>query len=219
MYFSDADQDISRYSKMNERTVQSEIRNQLDVKIYHQLLSHFNAISLLRASTLGSEEDLKKIYAATRYISYSRNDQQEYHAQKSSAFTKTLQSVGEKFKRKSKEQLFWTSDSAVMLGAIENKELFVELKNKYHEQFIIFITQFEINTSNKNTIEWSKQVYTREYTIHYNVFDAKGNLLRAETITIKADNENQLTGIASKHLATLASHLKNILRSISNQQN
>jgi uncharacterized membrane protein YkgB len=68
MYFSDADPHISSVSNLTESKVRNELRNELESNIYHQFLSRFDAISLMRSSTLGGEEDLKRIYAATRYL-------------------------------------------------------------------------------------------------------------------------------------------------------
>ncbi len=212
MHFSDADDDIARYSKKDKSQVRNQLRTDLEANVYHQLLASFDAISLMRATTMNGEEDLNRIYAATRYTVYSKQAQDEYHAQKGSSLTQSFQNISEKFKLKSKNQTFWVSDSSVMLGAIGNKDLFQYLHKKYNEKYILFITQFEINTSNKNSIEWLKQEYTREYTIHYNLFDYTGTLIRAEVITIKAGNENKLEDINSKDLIVLAQKLKEIVQ-------
>lgn len=212
MHFSDADDDIARYSKKDKSQVRNQLRTDLEANVYHQLLASFDAISLMRATTMNGEEDLNRIYAATRYSVYSKQLQDEYHAEKGSSLTRSFQNISEKFKRKSKDQTFWVSDSSVMLGAIGSKDLFQYLHKKYNEKYILFITQFEINTSNKNSIEWLKQEYTREYTIHYNLFDYTGALIRAEVITLKAGNENKLEDINSKDLIVLAQKLKEIVQ-------
>lgn len=212
MHFSDADEDISMFSHKDVGQVRNTLRLDLESNVQHQLLANFDAISLLRANTTNGEEDLNKIYKATRYTVYSRQSQEEYHAEKQSPVTSSLRNISDKFKRKSKEQTFWVSDSSVMLGVIGNKELFQFLHKKYNEKYILFITQFEINTSNKNSIEWLKQSYVREYTIHYNLFDYTGALIRAEMITIKAGNENTLAEIKSKYLILLAQRLKEIVQ-------
>lgn len=211
MHFSDADPDISRFSKMGEPQVRNELRNQLELNTYHQLLSAFDVVSLLRATSLDGEKDLNRIYAATRYTSYAKRDKEEYLKSKGKEEKPGVKSLLEKFSKKSKDQTFWVSDSSVMLGMIMDKELFSYLHKKYNETYILFITQFEIYTSNKNTIEWLKQSYTREYTIHYNLFDKSGVLIRAEVLTIKAGPENTLKEISEKYLRQIASHLKTII--------
>ena len=212
MHFSDADEDISHFSNKEVNQVRNTLRLDLESNVHHQLLSNFDAISLLRATTTNGEQDLNKIYAATRYTVYSRQSQEEYLAHKQSPLTTSIKGISDKFKRKNKEQTFWVSDSSVMLGAIGNKELFQYLHKKYNEKYILFITQFEINTTNKNSIEWLKQSYKREYTIHYNLFDYTGALIRAEMITITAGNENTLDEIKSKYLILLAQRLKEIVQ-------
>jgi hypothetical protein len=214
MHFSDADEDMSRFNHKDIGQVRNQLRLDLESNVYHQLLATCDPISLMRANTMNGEEDLNKIYASTHYQVYSKNAQDEYHANKQSNVTQSLKSLSEKFRHTSKNQTFWLSDSSVMLGAIGNKDLFQYLHKKYNEKYILFITQFEINTSNKNSIEWLKQEYVREYTVHYNLFDYTGALIRAEVITIKAGNENKLDDVKSKDLIVLAQKLKEIVGSV-----
>lgn len=211
MYFSDADPDLALFSKMDEMKVRTNLRLNLESNVHQQLLTSFNAISLLRASTSSGEADLNRIYASTRYSVYSKEAQEQYHASgKQSKATTALKNLSSKFN--SKDQTYWTSDSSVMLGVIGDKDLFQYLHKKYNEKYILFITQFEINTSNKNSIEWQKQAYTREYTVHYNLFDYTGALIRAEVLTLKAGNENKLEDIKSKYLLALAQRLNEIVK-------
>ncbi len=98
-----------------------------------------------------------------------------------------------------------------MLGMIMDKEVFNHLTKKYRNNYVLFITQFEMNTSNKNTIEWTKQQYNREYVLHYNLFDKAGNLVRAEVLTMKGGGENNLNDIKAKYLIVLAQRLKEIV--------
>lgn len=211
MYFSDADLDIARISKTDPDKIRQKIRLETENNCYHQLLSQFEVISLLRANTTNGEADLNRIYAATRYTVFSNFDQETYHKQTATALTLQLKKITERFKKQNKEQTFWTNDSAVMLADIGDRDLFAFLNKKYNNDYVLFITQFEINTSNKNTLEWLKQEYNREYTIHYNLFDKNGVLIRAETLTLKAGNENKIDDIKSKYLISLAQKMKEIL--------
>lgn len=70
-----------------------------------------------------------------------------------------------------------------------------------------------MNTSNKNTIEWMKQEYKREYILHYNLFDASGKLLLAETLYFNGGNENQVNKIAEKNFVPISQKLLEILQS------
>jgi hypothetical protein len=211
MYFSDADNDISHFSHNTERNIRNEMRNNVDANVYHQLLAQFDAISLMRATSLNGEEDLNRIYGATRYTIYSKEMKEEYSKGKGIEEKSSVKKFIDQFSLKSKSQTFWVSDSNVMLGMIGDPEIFKNLFQKYNEKYILFITQFEIVTSNKNTLEWMKQKYTRELTMHYNLFDKGGVLLRAETLTIKAGNENSVKEINDKYIIVLANRLKEVL--------
>ena len=169
MYFSDDDPDLARYSKMDERSVRKEIHRNMDANLYHQLLANFDVISLTRATSLNGEEDLKHIYAATRYTVYSRLQKEDYQKEKGIIEKTGVKELIQKFSKKSKDQTFWLSDSSVMLAVIEDKEMFKRLAKKYDEQYVLFITQFEMNTDHKNSIEWLQQRYRREFIIHYNL--------------------------------------------------
>jgi hypothetical protein len=211
MYFSDADPDISRFSKMGEPQLRNELRNKLDLNVYHQLLPSYDVVDLLRANSLDGEKDLNRIYASTRYTSYTSKDKQEYMKAKGKEENSRIQILIRKYQKKAKDQTFWLCDSAVMLGMITERELFPYLFHKYNHNYILFITQFEIGTSNKNTLEWLKQDYHREYTIHYNLFDKTGDLIRAEALTIKAGPENNVSEIAALYLRTIGTRLREIL--------
>ncbi|MFI5221142.1 MAG: hypothetical protein ACHQK8_02365 [Bacteroidia bacterium] len=214
MFFSDADQDMARFSRSNERNVRTDIRNNLEVNVYHQLLVICDAISLMRSTTYNSDEDLKRIYASTRYAVYSRAVREEFFEKQKREKKSPVKSLMGKFKKKSKDQAFWVNDSNTMLAVIDNPEIFQHLTSKYHEQYILFITQFEINTSNKNSIEWTVQKYTREYILHYNLFDKSGNLIRAETLTLKGGNENTMKEVNDKYLILIAQRLREILAAV-----
>jgi hypothetical protein len=214
MHFSDADEDIASFSHKNIGQVRNQLRLDLESNVYHQLLASFDAISLLRANTMNGEEDLNKIYAATHYQVYSKEAQEAYHVNKQSGVTESLKAFTTNFKHTSNKQTYWTSDSSVMLGVIKDPAIFHYLHKKYNEKYILFLTQFEMNTSNKNTLEWVKQDYKREYTVHYNLFDNTGVLIRAEAITIKAGNENTLEDIKKLYLIVLAQKLKDILQAV-----
>lgn len=200
MHFSDADPDIARFSKRTEQQVRNQLRNSLEKNVYHQLLSAFQVVSIINATTLNAEDDLKKIYAATQYFSSSSIPKDKGN------FSSNL------FRKTDKKQQIYVNDTAVMVAEIQNPALYNELQKKHQQNFILNITQFEINTSNKNTIEWLKQEYTRTYTIHYNLWSNDGKLILAETITIHADGTNQLTDIESKYLIELATKMRDILK-------
>ena len=210
MYFSDADQDIARFSRSNEMKVRNEMRNNVEANIHHQLLSCFDAISLMRSTSLNGEPDLNRIYGATQYTLHSNHPiNKNIIGDKDKS---AQQKLFEKFKHKTKDQTFWVNDSNVMLGMIGDPDLFQYLSKKYNEKYILFLTQFEVNTNNKNTIEWSKQQYKREYILHYNLFDKGGNLILAQTLTIKGENENSTKEINDKYLVLLGSKLKEIIQ-------
>lgn len=206
MYFSDADQDISRFSGKDERTVRSTMLNNLEVAVYHKLLAHFDAISLMRSTSLNGEEDLRRMYASTGYALY-RSKKEDPKPEQTDRVKNLIKSLN----KKSKENPFSVTDSSVMLANIPNDEIFRYFFNKYHEKYVLFITQFEINTDNKNMIEWTKQQYERVYLLHYNLFDHTGKLIRAETIQMSGKNENRIDDINKKYLDQLAEKLVQII--------
>lgn len=199
MYFSDADAHIAHFSRTDEGKVRNQLRIMLEKNVHHQLLAAFNAVSLMNATSLNAEEDLKKIYAATGYSQ--------------TPATTRRNSVGAKlFQKKDKKQSFYVNDSAVMLAEIRDPNLNAQLYKKYQYDYLLYITQLEINTSNKNTIEWQKQQYTRSYMVHYNLWDNQGKLVLAETLTLNAGGENELKAINEKYMQQLGEKLKEILR-------
>jgi hypothetical protein len=200
MYFSDADPDIARGSRISEPQLRNQMRVDIENNTYHQLLSAFNVVSIINATSLNAEDDLKKIYAATRYILSSNVPKDK------SSFSSNI------FNKKTKKQTFHTTDSATMIAEIQDPQLYSNLQKTYHHDYILYLTQFEINTSNKNTIEWMKQNYNRTYTLHYNIWDNTGKLILAETMILSAGGENNIKDIKEKYITEIAQKLKYILK-------
>lgn len=200
MYFSDADPDLSRFSKLEESKVRNQMRTNVESNVYHQLLAAFQVVSIINASSLNAEDDLKKIYAATRYFTTENIPKEKRN------YSSTL------YKKKDKKQKVYT-DEIAMIGEIQDPELYNQLYQKYHCDYILTLSQFEINTSNKNTIEWTKQEYTRTYSLHYNIWDKTGKLILAETLVLSAGGDNNLKDINDKYLIELAQKLRDILKS------
>lgn len=212
MYFSDADNHISQTSKITENEVREKIRNDLEASVFHQLLSRFDAISLMRATTISGEDALRKIYGATRYVKYNN----KAYSRELSVEEQSLTKFTAPFYKKSKGQTFFAQDTNVMVAVFDDNQLFKDFASKYHEKYILFITQFEINTSNKNQLEWQYREYNREYWLHYNIFDASGKLIRAEVLIVKAGGDNNLKDIETKYLNQFAEKLKLIMSAMNN---
>lgn len=211
MHFSDADADMARMSQMNERQVRAEISNRLELNVYHQLLSTFNAISLKRATSLNGEEDLRRIYAATRYTLFARSYEKNKTGSMDDLKDAEADALVKSWNKNGKDKQFRVTDSAVMLGNIESGELFQFLQKKHQAKYLLFLTQFEIETSHKNTIEWTLQRYTRTYSLHYNLYNMNGRLIRAETLILQGDGENKVEQINQKFMMQFALRLKDIL--------
>lgn len=201
MYFSDADADIARFSRLDELKLRNQMRANFEANVYHQLSAKFNAVSLLTATSLNGEEDLKRIYAATQYYSSAAISKNK------SIFSSNL------FRKKNKKQSFYVSDSATMVAEIQDPNLASNLYKKHQHDYILYITQFEVNTSNKNSIEWVKQEYKRTYIVHYNLWDNKGKLILAEMLFLDAGGENTIKEINDKYFTEIASKLKEIIAS------
>jgi hypothetical protein len=165
------------------------------------------------------EEDLGRIYNATRYTLYSRElkeamDKERAEKDGSGNTGENVLHTGLKkvrAEKKEKDPDFHVSDSAVMLALIGDPEIFKDLAKKYDEKLILFVTQFELSTSNKNTIEWMKQEYTRSYSVHYNLFSRSGNLLWAEVITVRGGNDNFVQDISNRYLSRIAEKVSDLL--------
>jgi hypothetical protein len=212
MYFSDADNHIAQGSKLSENDLREKIRNGLEANVYHQLLSRFDAISLMRATTISGEDGLRKIYGATRYIKYNSKS----YVREVSSEEQALKEFTSQLYKKTKGQIFFAQDTNVMVAVFDDDQLFKDLSSKYNEKYILFITQFEVNTSNKNQLEWQYREYSREYSLHYNIFNAAGKLIRAEVLIIKAGGENNLKDIETKYISQFAEKLKLIMSSLNN---
>jgi hypothetical protein len=211
MYFSDADMHLSQANRISEQQVREKIRNEFEADLYHQLLSRFDVVSLLRATTLNGEDDLRKVYGTTSYVKYNAKAIKD--RKRSDEESKLLQYTDPMYK-KSKDQILFAQDTNVMVAVFNDMEVYKQLINKHKADYLLFVTQFEINTSNKNTLEWQYRQYQREYALHYNLFNRAGELVRAEVIIVAAGKENDLKTVRPAYIAKLAEKMKFILNTL-----
>lgn len=211
MYFSDADMHLSQANRMTEQQVREKIRNEFESDLYYQLLARFDVASLMRATTLSGEEDLRKVYGTTSYVKYNAKAIKD--RKRSDEETKLFQYTESMYK-KSKGQILFAQDSNVMVAVFNDMDVYKQLVSKYKADYVVFVTQFEINTSNKNTLEWQYREYQREYAIHYNLFNRAGELVRAEVIMVAAGKENDLKSVRQAYIAKLAEKMKFILNNL-----
>jgi hypothetical protein len=211
MYFSDADMHLSQANRITEQQVREKIRNEFESDLYYQLLSRFDVVSLLRATTLNGEDDLRRIYGTTSYVKYNakaiKNRERTHEESKLTQYTDQMY-------KKTKGQILFAQDTNVMVAVFNDMDVFKQLVSRYKADYVLFVTQFEINTSNKNTLEWQYREYQREYAIHYNLFNRAGELIRAEVVMVAAGKENDLKIVRHGYIAKLAEKMKFILNTL-----
>ena len=77
MYFSDADADLARYSRIDEQKLRNQLRLKLEANVSHQLMAKFDVVSLISATSLNGEQDLKHIYQVLKYVHYHQSQTQD----------------------------------------------------------------------------------------------------------------------------------------------
>jgi hypothetical protein len=205
MYFSDADMHLSQANRKSEQQVREQIRNEVEADVYHQLLARFDVVSLMRATTLSGEDDLRRVYGTTTYVKYNARAQKD---RKLSEDETLLTRYTQPLYKRQKGQRIFAQDTNVMVAVFNDIDVYRQLMQRHKADYLIFTTQFEMNTSHKNTLEWQYRDYQREYVIHYNVFNRAGELVRAEVISVVGGKENDLNTIKQAYIAKLAEKIK-----------
>ncbi len=221
LYFSDADYEIARQSKIPRQNVRQVFRGRLDALIAPK---GYEAIHLLGGVYRDSVSELRTLYKSLHY---------SYQDNKTSAFNK-LPTVKEE---KNKGMLEWAQRQKGKLGIKketgpvpvaqdESKHFGVEVKdstffNRFNKQYgidyYVFINQFEIITNYENCLDRAAMNYERDFLVHYSIYDSSGKLVSGNKVRVPyQSNMNDIHRIASDNLPGMARRVLSDLPSADN---
>jgi hypothetical protein len=211
LYFSDADEDISRQSRIPRPNIRYGFRSRLSALLNP---SGFETINLLQGGFNRNADSLPEIYKSLNY---------QYLPVKASKYNplppkqKAVVAGPKAWFQKQKEKVGMATPEEASVAAEGDKYYGVTAKssgfyayynNRYQLDYYLFINQFEIHTDYSNCIDRTTQDFIREFTVHYTILDAKGELIAGNKVKIPyVSNVNDLDKISRDNLGKIAQRI------------
>lgn len=211
LYFSDADEDISRQSRVPRPNVRYAFRSRLSALLTP---NGFEVVNLLQAGTNRNADSLPEIYKSLnyRYLNVTASRFNPLPAKQ-----KTMVSGPKAWFQKQKEKAGFATPQEASVAAegdkyygviVKSPDFYAYYNNRYQLDYYLFINQFEIHTDYTNCLDRTTQDFIREFTVHYTILDAKGELISGNKVNIPyVSNVNDLDKISRDNLGKIAQRI------------
>ncbi|GAB3828519.1 LysM peptidoglycan-binding domain-containing protein [Pontibacter rugosus] len=208
LYFSDADAEIARQSKIPMQNVRHVFRGRLNAMLAPD---GYETIHLLGGVYRDSVSELSRIYKSLHYA-YQDNKQSKYNHQP-------------EVKEEKGNILNWVKDQKQKIGSrgepatvpvaqdpnkhfgatVKDPEFFNYFNNQYGIDYYVFINQFEVKTIYENCLDRAALNYERDFMVHYSIYDNTGQLVSGNKINIPyQSNINNVNRIVSDSMPNMA---------------
>ncbi|OKL39287.1 LysM peptidoglycan-binding domain-containing protein [Pontibacter flavimaris] len=208
LYFSDADMEIARQSRIPLQNVRHVFRGRLNAMMAPE---GYETIHLLGGVYRDSVSELSRLYKSLNYA-YADNKQSRYNHQPAAREEKG-------------GMLNWVKDQKGKLGikgqpavlpvaqdpekhfgvTVKDSNFFSYFNNQYGIDYYVFINQFEVQTIYENCLDRAAQNYQRDFTVHYSIYDSKGQLVSGNKVKVPYEsNINDVQRIVSDSMPGMA---------------
>ncbi|QCR20904.1 LysM domain-containing protein [Pontibacter sp. SGAir0037] len=209
LYFSDADYEIARQSKIPRQNVRQVFRGRLDALMAPK---GYETIHLLGGVYRDSVSEMQSLYKSLHY---------SYQDNKESVFNKQPV-VKEKegsdllvWAKRQKEKLGIKSPPVASSDAqndskhygveVKDPNFFSHFNSQYGIDYYVFINQFEVTTNYENCLDRAAMNYERSFLVHYSIYDSSGKLVSGNKVKVPyQSNMNDIHRIASDNLPSMA---------------
>lgn len=209
LYFSDADFEIARQSKIPRQNVRHVFRGRLNALLAPE---GYETIHLLGGVYRDSVDELSKLYRSLSYT-YQDNKQSRYNQQpvvKNDEKGGVLNWVkDQKEKRNIQHAPAVTplaKDPAKHFGVqVKDGDFFSYFNNQYDIDYYVFINQFEVKTNYENCLDRAAMNYERNFLVHYSIYDSRGELISGNKVKVPYhSNMNDVQRIVSENMPKVA---------------
>ncbi|MDX5420647.1 MAG: LysM peptidoglycan-binding domain-containing protein [Hymenobacteraceae bacterium] len=208
LYFSDADDEIARKSRIPRQNVRHVFRGRLNAMLAPQ---GYETIHLLGGVYRDSVSELSRLYKALSY-SYQDNKQSRFNHQ---PVVKEEKGGMLNWVNEQKQKLGMKGEQGpVPVAQDPNKHFGVKVKDpnffsyfngQYGIDYYVLINQFEVKTVYENCLDRAAQNYERDFMVHYSIYDSKGELVSGNKIKVPYhSNINDVQRIVSDNMPNMA---------------
>lgn len=209
LYFSDADAEIARQSKIPMQNVRHVFRGRLNAMLAPE---GYETIHLLGGVYRDSVSELSRVYKSLHYA-YQDNKQSRFNHQP------------EVKEDKGPSVLNWVKDQKEKIGSrgepatvpvahdpnkhfgatVKDPQFFSYFNNQYGIDYYVFINQFEVKTVYENCLDRAALNYERDFMVHYSIYDNTGKLVSGNKVKVPyQSNINNVERIVSDSMPNMA---------------
>jgi LysM repeat protein len=209
LYFSDADMEIAKQSKMEHTKIRQAFRRRLNALLEPQ---GYETIHLLGGRIKDSLTDLNRIY---KNVSYNYQDalyNPNAQVQRTQMEDGQLKEADKTHVEKSTNDPLGNSraslakDESKYYGVkISEPNFFPYFNSKYQIDYYIFVNQFEVKTNYATCLDRTTKNYERNFITHFSIFDNTGKQISGNRIKIHYEsNENNIQKILTANMQKVA---------------
>ncbi|MDX5419140.1 MAG: LysM peptidoglycan-binding domain-containing protein, partial [Hymenobacteraceae bacterium] len=210
LYFSDADDEIARHSKIPRQNVRHVFRGRLNAMLAPE---GYETINLLGGVYRDSVSELSTLYKSLSY-GYQDNKQSRYNHQPTVKAEERENALDWVKRQKKNLNIKGGQPATVPVAQDENKHFGVKVKdpkffthfnNQYGVDYYVFINQFEVKTNYENCLDRASWNYERDFLVHYSIYDSKGELISGNKVKVPyQSNMNDVQRIVSDNMPNMA---------------
>jgi hypothetical protein len=217
MYFSDSDQGLADYNKLNVKEVRQQFRYGLNMNLNARILSAHNTKTMLTDTTADLAKDLYSIYKGISYFSDKSMASSSVTGEDPEPTGKGI--IGGVFKKNTNNKGQDNASNSKSSNQIEarnymnvkihNVAMLEYLHNKYGTEVFLFINQFNLATNFEHCLDRANNVFEREVMIHFSVFDYTGKQIAGDVAIVNLpSNNNNLDLIIKEKFPVIADYIK-----------
>ncbi len=196
LYMSEIDFKINQQTKWNFAQIRENFRKQLNTQLKLKLQSIAPVVSFYSDSTK-TAKDLAYIYVSTD-LSYDLIEKKE---------EVKIPSTPQKGIKNGQLVVEVNTDKKFMNRKITDPKLLDYLTTKYKTDYFVFINQLDIK-NDPDSYDLATDVYQREITVHYSIFDKNGKNISAGVATSHfSSKENEPKKIVSNNFSSIAAYI------------
>lgn len=211
LYFSDADAEIARQSRIPMQNVRHVFRGRLNAMLAPD---GYETIHLLGGVYRDSVSELSRLYGSLHY-DYQNNKQSRYNRQpevkeeKGGVLNWVQEQKSKLGVKEEKAPLHVSKDPDKHFGVtVKDPEFFSYFNNQYGIDYYVFVNQFEVKTVYENCLDRAAQNYERDFTVHYSIYDSSGQLVSGNKVKIPYEsNINNVNRIVSDSMPSMAERI------------
>lgn len=208
-YFSDADQEIAKVSKIPTTGVRKAFRMRLNALLEPK---GYETIHLLGGQIKDSITELNRVYSS---VSYNYQDVLYTEANPKPQPKPGTQSIFQKDTETKKtavsndpstsRQTLARDESKYYGVKVKSPDFYTYFNGKYKIKYYVFVNQFEVKTDYEHCLDRSTQNYIRYLVTHYSIFDNTGKQIAGNRIKLQYNsNANNIKKILSDNMDKVA---------------